>query len=780
VVDRGQHEQRRQRRVPCLFDSVQIAGRGPGIVAGVGRCEATATHARRTGGDSLATATPAHRTAQTVLLSAGGPGMCRRTGGLAGAAGFDEDVDSSAVLPSLTVTAGKRGVVEAHLQSLIVYFSAHPQVALSAVFLAATLESLALVGTVIPGSSIVVAGGMLIGLGVLDPWQTAAAAVIGATLGDGISYWLGHHYRQQVPQLWPMRRYPQLLERGQAYFEHHGGKSVFFGRFFGPLRAVVPLAAGMSSMPAVRFYAMNVLSAFAWAAIHLLPGWLFGASLQLAGAVSERLALMLIAAVIVLWALGKLGRFAFTRTWTGIARLRDWLVEGARRRSGPMAQLVLSLLDPARPESRALLAAAVILIGGAWLFLGVLEDVVTNDPLVRFDQSVYESLQGLRTAWADRLMVFVTELGGAPGTSAVIIAMSVWLGLMRRWRTLAYWLAAAGFAEILVWVLKHAIGRARPNPLQASIDPFSFPSGHAALAIVTYGFLAFLLARRKPPGVRALVALPVTFGVLLIAFSRLYLGVHWFSDVIASLSLGIAWVALLGIAYTHHVREAPLRTAPAALIVGSTLALVGLLYVGDRVPGDVLRYAYQPTLTSVSFENWKSGGWRDLPAARSDLRGDVKEPFSLQWVATDAQLASALGAAGWQAPRPWNLRTMLLWLASGTPIEDLPVLPKFDHGDPQTHTWVDVMNARERIVVRLWSMRRVVDAAGAGDRRSVWVGMVTRERLDRPGGLIALVRTDSDFATPLRVLEEDLRKEGVDVERAARRRAPLLLAWQPP
>ena len=333
-------------------------------------------------------------------------------------------------------------MLESHLQSLIVYFSAHPNVALGAVFAASMLEALAVVGTVIPGSSIVFIGGILIGLGALDPWRTAAAAVCGAILGDGISYWLGHHYRQRLPQLWPMRRYPQLLARGQAYFERNGGKSVFLGRFLGPLRAVVPVAAGMSSMPAARFYVVNVLSAIAWAAAHLLPGWLFGASLQLAGAVSERLALMLVVVVLALWAISKLVRLAFARTWPWITSLRDRSVERARRGSGPIAQVALSLLDPARPESRGLLVAAVVLIGGTWLFLGVLEDVLANDPLVRFDQSVYESLQNVRTAWADRLMVFVTELGGTPGTLPVIAATSAWLAFKRRWRTLAYWLAA--------------------------------------------------------------------------------------------------------------------------------------------------------------------------------------------------------------------------------------------------------------------------------------------------------------------------------------------------
>ena len=135
-----------------------------------------------------------------------------------------------------------------HLQSLIAYFSAHPEVALAAVFIASFLESVALIGTVVPGSTIAFVGGVLVGLKALDPWAAGAVAVAGAVLGDGMSYWLGHRYRDSIGSIWPIRNHPEIIIRGQAYFAAHGGKSVFFGRFFGPIRAVVPVIAGMTNM----------------------------------------------------------------------------------------------------------------------------------------------------------------------------------------------------------------------------------------------------------------------------------------------------------------------------------------------------------------------------------------------------------------------------------------------------------------------------------------------------------------------------------------------------
>ena len=670
-------------------------------------------------------------------------------------------------------------VLESHLQSLITYFSAHPYIALAAVFAASLLESLAVIGIVIPGSSIVFVGGVLIGLNALDPWWTAAMAVSGAILGDGLSYWLGHHYHEKIRALWPMKNHPEMFERGQAYFAKNGGKSVFLGRFFGPVRAIVPVVAGMSNMPATQFYAMNILSAFAWAAVQILPGVLFGASLQLAGAVSSRLAIMLVIIAVFLWAISRLVRFVFTILWPYIQSLRDRVVGRVRSQPGPLSRMLLSLFDPARSESKSLLAAAVLLIGSTWLFLGILQDILANDPLVQFDQTVYTVIQGLRTEWWDSVMITATGLGGAAGTIPVIIAVSVFFALMRYWRTLGYWLAAAGFAEILVWVLKYSLGRARPNNIYTGIEQFSFPSGHAALSIVVYGFMAFLLARGKSVRTKTGVTLLATVVIVLIAFSRLYLGVHWFSDVLASLSLGLAWITLLGIAYTYHVRREPLRAWPLLLVVFTTLTLAGGGYVWPHHGVDVARYAYRPKLESIPLADWRAGGWRRLPFARSELGGEIEEPFSVQWIGPAGQIADTLAAGGWQAPQPWAAKTILLWLLPNPAIEQLPVLPKFDHGEAEKLTFIKTISSRERIVIRLWPVRDVVDTVAGGRSQPLWNGMVTTERLRHPSGMVTLAETGSDFAGPLHILQRDLQNQRLPAENREGRGIVMLLVENP-
>ena len=97
-------------------------------------------------------------------------------------------------------------------------------------------------------------------------------AVIGAVHGDTVSIWLGQRYGGGIGRIWPFTRSPELLPNGIRFFARHGGKSVFIGRFFGPVRAVIPLAAGIMRMPRGRFWFANVTSAIVWAPMLLLAG----------------------------------------------------------------------------------------------------------------------------------------------------------------------------------------------------------------------------------------------------------------------------------------------------------------------------------------------------------------------------------------------------------------------------------------------------------------------------------------------------------------------------
>ncbi|MGQ0675791.1 MAG: DedA family protein [Rhodospirillales bacterium] len=141
-------------------------------------------------------------------------------------------------------------------------------------------ESFAFVSLLVPGWAFMVAAGALVGAGKLSFLPVAAAGALGAALGDAVSYWIGWRFKKYVPRMWPFTRHPDWLERGHEFFRRWGAMSVAIGRFFGPIRAVIPLAAGMMEMPARPFWIANVGSALVWAPALAAQGALVGWGLK--------------------------------------------------------------------------------------------------------------------------------------------------------------------------------------------------------------------------------------------------------------------------------------------------------------------------------------------------------------------------------------------------------------------------------------------------------------------------------------------------------------------
>jgi len=139
-------------------------------------------------------------------------------------------------------------------------------------FITAFGESFVFLSLLFPGTSIMVAAGLLVPGGTLHLFPLLSGAILGATLGDSVSWWLGLRYGHLLERRWPFSRHPELLEQGRRFFERFGLASVFVGRFFGPLRATIPLLAGIARMRPLPFWLSNVGSALIWAPALLLPG----------------------------------------------------------------------------------------------------------------------------------------------------------------------------------------------------------------------------------------------------------------------------------------------------------------------------------------------------------------------------------------------------------------------------------------------------------------------------------------------------------------------------
>jgi membrane protein DedA with SNARE-associated domain len=178
------------------------------------------------------------------------------------------------------------------VQPALAFITAHSGWATAVIFITAFGESFIFLSPLFPGTSMLLAAGTLTSTGALPYLPVLAAAVVGLALGDAAAFWIGRRFGGSVSRLWPFTRNPDLLTKGTRFFARHGGKSVFIGRFFGPVRAIIPLAAGIMQMPADRFWIANIGSAIVWAPLLLFAGDVIGAIGERAMGRTEFLALV--------------------------------------------------------------------------------------------------------------------------------------------------------------------------------------------------------------------------------------------------------------------------------------------------------------------------------------------------------------------------------------------------------------------------------------------------------------------------------------------------------
>ena len=161
---------------------------------------------------------------------------------------------------------------EQYVQPVADFVRAHEAWAAPIVFALAFMESLAFISLLVPAWGALVAVGVFIAQGEISFWPVWVAGSVGAALGDWLSYWIGRKLERSVQQIWPLSRHPDLIPRGEAFIKRWGALGIFIGRFSGPLRASVPLVAGIFEMPFWRFQVANFVSAFVWAAVLLTLG----------------------------------------------------------------------------------------------------------------------------------------------------------------------------------------------------------------------------------------------------------------------------------------------------------------------------------------------------------------------------------------------------------------------------------------------------------------------------------------------------------------------------
>ncbi len=424
-------------------------------------------------------------------------------------------------------------------------------------FLVAMLESGAFVGLLVPGESLVLLAGFLCAQGILDTGMVMFVVAAGAAIGDSIGYLLGRLLGRPGLVRFGARfdLTGERIDRADRFFERHGGKSVFLGRFVGFARALVPFLAGSSRMPYRHFLPYDIVGAVAWSVAVVATGYFVGASWEIAakwiGRASAVLGAALLLALVIAW----LGRWAIRHEAIIKSNWAAWLarpsVARIRLRLAPQIDFIQARLSPGSYLGLELTLGATVLVAAAWTFGGVAEDVVTSDPLTLVDAWLAQWLHDHMSPGATAIMQAVSDAHNTLPVAAYGVLIACALIAARNWPRLVMLVVMLPGGMLLNLAVKQVFQRARPSFMEvaSNLATYSFPSGHTMAATVFWGFVAaWAVPNLSQWRSRVLVVLGACFMVLLVGFSRLYLGVHYLSDVLAAMAEGVAWTALCLIA----------------------------------------------------------------------------------------------------------------------------------------------------------------------------------------------------------------------------------------
>lgn len=607
---------------------------------------------------------------------------------------------------------------------LLQWLNANPELAGVATFAVAAAESIAIVGTIIPGTVTMTAIGTLAGAGVIPLYATVCWAILGAIVGDGISYWMGRYFNTRLPTLWPFRAHPNLLASGETFFYKHGSMSVFIGRFVGPVRALVPLVAGMLRMSPVRFTIANILSAIGWAPAYMLPGILLGAaSLELPPdvAVHVILTLLLMGLLILfcLWLVQKLFKLighrinqSLTSLWQQLGNSRYFRIitktlkhHNTKKTYG---QLTLTFYF--------LVTCGLICYLTAYIYAVGSKNIAINNVF-------FHLFRSFRTPLGDTIMLAVAFLGEKYVLLPLAVTLFAWLAWTKRWHTAWHVLALGIITAGGIATMKLFTHSARPWGVMHNPEEFSFPSGHTTLAVAFYVGIALLLVKslKLKSWRRNLVFTSATLLILAISISRLYLGLHWFTDMLGGWLLGSAVLMLIALSYN---RKSEKDLHPAGIILTIVLTLATTYSVTVYRLFTPLKQNYTqidwPTyaITLNSWWNWQGG---HLPIYRINRFGLSEQILNLQWIDNLDTIKKTLLQNGWQEAPTRDWISALHRITDVGSAEHLPLVSPLYLDKHPVLVLVKRINGDKKIIVlRLWDPNLIIQKI----KQPLWVGTV--------------------------------------------------------
>jgi membrane protein DedA with SNARE-associated domain len=572
------------------------------------------------------------------------------------------------------------------LQSMLEWVQHHPQITGWMIFFVALGESLLLVGILLPGAAILIGLGTLIGLGVLDLKVAWIAASLGALAGDGISFWIGYHYKKRLLKMWPIYKFPKLIDQGQTFFSKWGALSVFIGRFVGLVRPIIPAIAGMMEMPIKRYIAISIVAAILWSPFYLLPGMLFGNAMgsmtKVAGKLTILLLILILAIAFFYWVIHLLYGFLLPRAHRILSRALVWSQEHKT-----LGKITSGLIDPRKPEkgSLAFMATFIIALTIASLF------VILNSQMINgWSLQVNQFMQAFHTDWTEPVMLFILAAGH--DLSILIPAILVLLWLIRRKRRVAAW----------HWIFIVVVGYVLASFIQyfsADENTPWFGFHHLAWFVTVVSYWAAFISGALPHKMRSWPYTLATVLIFMVAFTQLFFMQMSLGVMLISIFSAVFLSAVVAIAFRMRVRKQLLGWPVSAIFFSfqGIMILLVLIFIAGQMQRQRLDESIE-----ISQQQWLSTTIKE----RQDWLNRSKQQFTIHFHGNLDSLSFYLGQLGYENKQPKAWSDVWQALRSDKDSENIIILPTTNDGKIETiiytkkigdqllalHLWKDTIN----------------------------------------------------------------------------------------
>ena len=605
-----------------------------------------------------------------------------------------------------------------YIEPLTVWLYDHSYWALFFTFLLSFIESLAIVGSFIPGTIAMTAIGILAGTGVMRIDLAYLAAMLGAILGDNASYALGYYFSKSLNNIWPFSRYPKWLKYGEEYFENHGSKSIIIGRFFGPTRSIIPLVAGMLNMNKLHFLLANIISAALWSFINITPGILIGtASDELSTESATYLFILIIIILFIFWLLGMLLKWVIIHTNSYLhANLNNFWI---KINSTPMVSFFTKKLTPKYEESH-FKTAVLFIFFNVISFLAIISIIliVQESWITKIDKHLYLFFQSLRT---DEFDVFFTVINLSVSEIPILILFSstIFIAIYNKyWRKLKYLITLVVLNAIIILVCCNTINlpliNVSPN---MAIRPL-FPDINLTFASSLFVFLIFYLANNYKTLVMMMLKFLLISLLLLKGIALIYFGDNWFISILASYLFGLSTCIYIFLLFRQQ-DPFNINTKPPIIFSFIIYILAATLTSFVYFKQTLLIHNNDPIKYEISYKNWWKQDEPILPIYNINRIGNPGRILNIQYLGSLTPLKNSLETFGWKEQKSIFIYSLISYTNDKNYSKRLPFLAElYKNKKPKLIMTKKLKSSNKFLIFRLWESNYFI----LPNRNPIWIG----------------------------------------------------------